>query len=120
MRDGSLQAERHTMKERRLFRLLAGNLAIGSFVAVGTVAGLIATDAQGLRGLLMNDSDPMVAILLLTFGFVITFGSAAMGAAIMALSRPEASGGGGGRKALPARLRPALAPVRRSRGRAGT
>ncbi|ESR24605.1 hypothetical protein [Lutibaculum baratangense] len=94
----------------RLLGLLARNLLIGSVVAVGTVAGLLASDAHGIRELVLNDSDPLVAVLLLTFGFVVTLGSAAMGGAVMSLSR-EASLPPRGGKRLPQveSLRPAPA-----------
>lgn len=68
-----------------LFRLLAVNLAIGSATAVLVLAGLIALDVQGLRDLILADSAPALALGLLLFGFVVTFGSVAMGAAVMAL-----------------------------------
>lgn len=92
-----------------LLKLLLVNLAVGVLVAVGTVGGLLLSDAQGLRGLLMNDRDPVVGIVLLTFGFVITLGSAAMGAAIMTLPR-DGSGGRGRRDPVPA-AEPALVRV---------
>ena len=77
-----------------LFRLLAINLAIGVFVAVLLVAGLIALDPAGLRDLIVADRSPGVAIGLLLFGFLITFCSVAMGTAIMAIGQ----GDGGGRR----------------------
>ncbi len=66
-----------------LFRLLAANLAGGVAVATLAVAGLVGLDCFGLGRLLLHDRDPAVALVLLTFGFVVTFGSAAMGSAIM-------------------------------------
>lgn len=68
-----------------LFRLLAVNLAIGSATAVLVAAGLLALNFQGLRDLILTDSSPGIALGLLVFGFIITFGSAAMGAAIMTI-----------------------------------
>lgn len=101
------------MRDVRLLKLLARNLAIGSLVAVGTVGGLVASDAHGLRGLLARDNDPLVATLLLVFGFVITLGSAAMGAAIMSLqSTPPADRRGRAIRAPGAVLQPATARSR--------
>jgi hypothetical protein len=66
-------------------RFLALHLAIGASGAVLVVIGLIVTDAHALGRLIMEDRDPVVAIAMLMIGFVITLGSAAMGAAIMGL-----------------------------------
>ena len=68
-----------------LLRFLALHLAIGASVAVLVVTALILTDAHALGRLIMEDRDPIVAIAMLMIGFVITIGSAAMGAAIMGL-----------------------------------
>jgi|GEM_PF-703981 len=68
-----------------LLRFLALHLAIGSSVAVVVVVSLILTDAHALGRLILQDRDPVVAIAMLMIGFVITLGSAAMGAAIMGL-----------------------------------
>ena len=71
-----------------LFRLLAINLAIGGGLAVLLVGGLLAIDPGGLRHLIFADRSPATALGLLLFGFVVTFGSAAMGTAIMAMGQP--------------------------------
>lgn len=80
-----------------LLRLLAINLAAGAGLAALLLGGLLALDPHGLRGLILADREPATAIALLLFGLFITFGSAAMGTAIMALG-PLADGGqdGGG------------------------
>src|SRR6516164_8321810 len=72
-----------------LFRLLAINLAAGAALAVLLVGGLLWLDPGGLRHLIFTDRAPGVALGLLLFGFVVTFASAAMGSAIMALGRRE-------------------------------
>ena len=71
-----------------LFRLLAINLAIGAGVAVLLVGGLLALDPGGLRHLIFADRSPGTALGLLLFGFIVTFGSTAMGTAIMAAGKP--------------------------------
>lgn len=71
-----------------LFRLLAINLAVGVSLAVLLVSGLLALDPGGLRHLILADRSPGTALGLLLFGFVVTFGSTAMGTAIMAAGRP--------------------------------
>jgi hypothetical protein len=72
-----------------LFRLLAINLSIGTAAAVLMLGGLLALNPDGLRDLIMDDQSPFLAAGLLLFGLVITFGSVAMGTAIMAISRGD-------------------------------
>jgi len=72
-----------------LIRLLAVNLAAGIAVAVLLLGGLLALNPHHLRDLIFADRAAPAALALLAFGFVITFGSAAMGTAIMALGRSE-------------------------------
>lgn len=72
-----------------LLRLLAINLAAGLGVAVLIVGGLLALDLGGLRHLILDDRSPGVALALLSMSFFVTFGSAAMGTAIMALGRRD-------------------------------
>lgn len=80
-----------------LFRLLAINLAIGIAIAGLMLGGLLAINPGRLRELILADRDGYAALGLLAFGLVVTFGSVAMGTAIMALGRtPRADGGGGG------------------------
>ena len=67
-----------------LFRLLAINLAAGATAAVLLLCGLLAFNPHGLRDLILADRSPGTAIALLLFGLFITFGSTAMGTAIMA------------------------------------
>ena len=66
-----------------LFRLLAINLLIGVAAAFLAVGGLLALDTHGLRTLILADASPGTPLLLLGAGFIITFGSVAMGTAIM-------------------------------------
>ena len=72
-----------------LFRLLAINLAVGVMVAVILLGGLLLLNPGGLRHLIFTDRSPGVAIGLLLFGFIVTFGSAAMGSAVMAAGLPK-------------------------------
>ncbi|MDA9533135.1 MULTISPECIES: hypothetical protein [unclassified Bradyrhizobium] len=86
-----------------LFRLLAINLAIGACAAALLVGGLLWLNPGHLRELIFADRAPGVALLLLLASFLITFGSAAMGSAIMAQGRKEdadKSGGHGSRLAV--------------------
>ncbi len=72
-----------------LFRLLAINLAIGITLAMLLVGGLLLLNPAGLRDLILADRSPGTALGLLLFGFVVTFGSTAMGTAIMATGAHE-------------------------------
>jgi hypothetical protein len=79
-----------------LFRLLAINLAVGACAATLLVGGLLWLDPGHLRELIFADRAPGVALFLLLGACIITFGSAAMGSAIMAQGRKEDEGGGAG------------------------
>ncbi len=70
-----------------LFRLLAINLGAGIAAAVLLLGGLLALNPEGLRNLILADRSPLLATGLLLFGLVVTFGSVAMGTAIMTLGR---------------------------------
>ena len=96
-----------------LFRLLAINLAAGVAIAALLVGGLLALNPGGLRHLIFADASPGTALGLLLFGFVVTFGSATMGTAIMAMGRVADDG----RRGPPAPVaRPEHAFVRARRG----
>lgn len=57
-------------------------------------AGLFALNPQNLRGLILADRSPALAVGLLLFGLIITFGSMAMGSGIMMISHHDKSGCG--------------------------
>ncbi|WP_025032149.1 hypothetical protein [Bradyrhizobium sp. DOA9] len=84
-----------------LFRLLAINLAIGACAAMLLVGGLLWLNPGHLRELIFADRAPGIALVLLLAAFLITFGSAAMGSAIMAQGRKERSDKGGGHGSRP-------------------
>ncbi|MGP0040933.1 MAG: hypothetical protein ACLPJW_09615 [Rhodomicrobium sp.] len=69
----------------RLIRFLLVNCAIGVAGGWTLLAALLATDTAHLRTLILNEASPAIPVLLLAAGFAITFGSAAMGAAVMAM-----------------------------------
>jgi len=89
-----------------LIRLLAVNLLGGAAVAGLMLCGLLALNPGNLRGLILADRAPATALALLAFGFLITFGSAAMGTAIMTLGKERKRRDQGGKG------QPAAAPVR--------
>jgi hypothetical protein len=88
-----------------LFRLLIVNLGIGILVSVILVAGLLSLNLHGLRNLILADQASGTAFVLLLFGFLITFGSAAMGTAIMAIGTRHTPPSGA--KRMPAEPLPA-------------
>ena len=73
----------------RLLRLLLVNCAIGVAGGWTLLAALIATDTAHLRTLICNSSSPLQPILLLAAGFAVTFGSVAMGAAVMSIREDD-------------------------------
>ncbi len=81
---------RFSLLDVPLFRLLAINLAAGVTLATLLVGGLLLLNPFNLRHLILTDASPATALGLLLFGFVVTFGSTAMGTAIMAMGRPAA------------------------------
>lgn len=88
---------KHLRPRDPLFRLLLVNLGIGTAAAALLFGGLLALNPANLRQLILSDQSPEVALGLLLFGFLITFGSAAMGTAIMSIARRDAPPSGGTR-----------------------
>ena len=78
---------RFALLQQSLLRLLAINLAAGVAAAALLLGGLLAVNPFGLRELIFADSAPAAALGLLLFGFIITFGSTAMGTAVMAIGQ---------------------------------
>ena len=72
-----------------LIVFLLRHLAVGA--GAGVLLGLLclATDLGGLRGLLFGSGGGPLAVALFFFGLIVTFGSVAMGAAVMGLGRPR-------------------------------
>jgi hypothetical protein len=93
------------MRPRRLplIRLLVINLAIGAAIAALMLGGLMALNPGNLRGLIIADRNGAAAFLLLGFGLVVTFGSVAMGAAIMTLGNKRKPNNNGGGTVVPVR-----------------
>ncbi|SFP94348.1 hypothetical protein SAMN05216330_112122 [Bradyrhizobium sp. Ghvi] len=83
-----------------LFRLLVINLATGACAATLLVGGLLWLNPGHLRELIFADRAPSIGLALLLASFVITFGSAAMGSAIMAQGRKQEDGNSGGGRRL--------------------
>ena len=76
---------RYRRHNRELLRFFAGHLIVGLIAGEGLLAGLLVTNAGGLRTLIWHSSDKVVALVLLSIFFAITFGSLAMGSGVMGL-----------------------------------
>jgi len=72
-----------------IVRYCLPSLAAGSVAGLVAVAAILAADIGGIRGLMLRDSQGWIALLLMAFGFVVTFGSLAIGGAIMSLDRAD-------------------------------
>ena len=81
-----------------LFKILARNLVLGVVAGWVTLFVLIATNTAGLYDIVFTSANPSLPITLLAFGFFITFGSLAMGAAIMMMPYGDSDGKNGGLK----------------------
>ena len=96
-----------------LIRMLAINLAIGVGIALLMLGGLLALNPHGLRNLIMADRFGGAVIGLLLFGLIVTFGSVAMGTAVMMLGKDKTNKRSGGkRQALSAQACPVRAAAR--------
>jgi hypothetical protein len=92
-----------------LFTLLALNALAGTIAAVVVVAGLLYLDIGRLGSLIARSEAPALPVALITFGFVITLASAAMGTAIMRLGSEDDQAGGHGKPVrIPVRARKPL------------
>jgi hypothetical protein len=83
-------------------RFLLGHATIGILVGWLFAAALLALDVASLRTMMLRGGDGLLALGLLLFGTTITFGSAAMGAAIMGLGAPPPQPPSGRPRALAA------------------
>lgn len=92
----STMPDRFALTRNPLVRLLAINLAIGAAAAALLVGGLLWLNPGHLRDLIVADEAPGIALLVLLASFLVTFGSAAMGSAIMMQGRKDDEDKGGG------------------------
>jgi hypothetical protein len=71
----------------KLFRHLGLHLGLGAAFGIGFTIFLVATNFAGLRDLISNSSSWALALAMLAFMNMLTFGSLAMGTSIMSLPR---------------------------------
>jgi hypothetical protein len=72
-----------------LFRYCLPALLAGCVAGLLGAGGLVLLDVGMLRELIVASPDGWLAGVLLAFGFVVTFGSVALGGAIIAIGRDE-------------------------------
>ena len=75
-----------------LFRLIAINGAAGICIALLVLAGIFWMNIGNLSTLVQNADDPVIPVLMLAFGLVITLGSVVIGSAIMLLGKDTGGG----------------------------
>lgn len=84
---------RHWFRELpHLLRFLAINASFGIVIGGVAATALLWWDIGGLGTLFANSRHPFIAGLLLYGGFAVTFGSAAMGTAVLFLSEEGEDG----------------------------
>ena len=72
-----------------LLRYVLPHLVAGCLAGVVAAGAIVATNVGSLRDLILHTQGGMLAGALLAFGFVVTFGSAAIGHAIMRIGQNE-------------------------------
>jgi type IV secretory pathway VirB2 component (pilin) len=72
-----------------VIRYIIPHLLAGCLAGIVASVGLVATNLGSLRDLMLHTDGGWLAFALLTFGMVVTFGSAAIGSAIMSIGSRE-------------------------------
>ncbi len=72
-----------------LLRYVLPHLLAGCLAGLAAAGGIVATNLGSLRDLMAQSENGWLAGALLTFGFVVTFGSAAIGRAIIGLGTED-------------------------------
>lgn len=75
--------------EKKAIGFLLRHLAYGAAGGVSFGLGLLYYDIANLRTLAVNSENPVLAIGLLFFGLLITWGGVGMGVGIMSLAEDE-------------------------------
>lgn len=102
-----------------LVRFLAAHLAVGIGAGWTVLGLLLSIDVAGLRSLIANSGDTVVAVAMLAIFFALTFGSLAMGTGIMSLSRSPSAEDKPRREPPRGRLRLAAVTARSRRKSSG-
>lgn len=102
--------ERIAFPKDPLFRLLAINGLAGVGIAGLVLGGIFLANIGNLRVLVQRAEDPVIPVIMLAFGLVITLGSVVIGSAIMLLGDNDKDGRSSGRK-VPLVREPVLVPA---------
>lgn len=102
-----------------LFRLLFINAAAGVAIAGLLLGGIFYSNIGNLRVLVQGDQSPLVPVLMLAAGLIITLVSVVTGSAIMLLDKANRKGGSGGNLQAVVTPELALVPVRAARSQRG-
>lgn len=97
------------MPKDPLFRLFVINGLAGLLIAILVLGGIFYANIGNLTVLVKGDESPVVPVLMLAGGLIITLGSVVIGSAVMLLSGDPAGGKPKGGK--PARLLPLSVPT---------
>ncbi len=82
----------------KMVKFLLENAVVGIVAGWVLLAFLLGSDSYGIGTVVFASANPVLPVFLLMFGFAVTFGSAAMGIAMMTL--PYLQGGAGNAIAL--------------------
>ncbi|MET1415089.1 hypothetical protein ABVF61_22650 [Roseibium sp. HPY-6] len=111
MKDTTVKPGQARLLSDPFFRLLAINAFAGFCIAMLVLVGIFWANIGNLRVLVSTAEDPVLPVLMLAFGLVITLGSVVIGSAIMLLGDRN-NGGGTPRKRFPVFVSGKPVPVR--------
>ncbi|MDJ0684217.1 MAG: hypothetical protein QNJ84_05930 [Alphaproteobacteria bacterium] len=80
---------RRAKNDTRLIRVLTVNAVSGAALGCVCAAVILKLDIGGLGGLLLASEESLAAAILFFTGFATTFGSCAVGSAIMGIGRDD-------------------------------
>ncbi len=82
----------------KLFKLLLTGLLQGAVLGWSVLAVLLVFNFFGMKDMVFGSSDKYLALFLLAFGFLVTFGSITMGLAVMLMPYDDDDEPKGGHK----------------------
>ena len=81
-----------------LLKFMLRHAALGMAIAVAVVAGIVALNVAGLRGLMLGSEAGLLALFMLTFFMGLTFSSAQIAFAVLMMTKTSGGGRGSRRK----------------------
>lgn len=76
-------------KEKEALKFLGIHLVYGIAAALTFGGAVLATDLSHIRTLALDSAHPVLIIVMMFFGLLITFGSVSMAVGIMSLARDD-------------------------------